>query len=102
MRRESADVNVESFDADEEDGVRAPIPQRQDRMISPGYEGYALTRANPRLEMRMTSLLMTFVLTSCSESWSCITGLCYCLNFIYLPNGSILSNFQSSENSFCV
>jgi len=44
---ESADVNVESFDADEEDGVRAPIPQRQDRMISPGYEGYALTRANP-------------------------------------------------------
>ena len=71
-RGESDDVNVESFDADEEDGVRAPIPQRQDRMISPGYEGYALTRANPRLEMRMTSLLMTFVLTSCSESWSCI------------------------------
>jgi len=46
-RGESADVDVESFGADEEDGVRAPIPQRQDRMISPGYEGYALTRANP-------------------------------------------------------
>merc|ERR1712029_678720 len=41
---DDVDVNVEDVD---EDGVRAPIPQREDRMVGPGYEGYALTRQNP-------------------------------------------------------
>jgi len=32
---------------DDEEPVRAPIPQKQDRMVEPGYEGYYLNRPNP-------------------------------------------------------
>ena len=30
------------------DEVRAPIPQKQEVLIQPGYEGYALSRSNAR------------------------------------------------------
>lgn len=33
-----------SLDEPDEDGVRAPIPQKQEVLIQPGFEGYALNR----------------------------------------------------------
>ena len=32
---------------DDDDDVRAPIPQRQETMIEAGYEGYQIRSANP-------------------------------------------------------
>jgi len=34
---------------EDEDGVRAPIPQKQEVLIQPGFEGYALNRSSNRM-----------------------------------------------------
>ena len=34
---------------EDEDGVRAPIPQKQEVLIQPGFEGYALNRNSSRM-----------------------------------------------------
>ena len=34
---------------EDEDGVRAPIPQKQEVLIQPGFEGYALNRGSNRI-----------------------------------------------------
>merc|ERR1719468_318033 len=36
--------SLEASEEVDEDGVRAPIPQKQEVLIQPGYEGYALNR----------------------------------------------------------
>ena len=42
-----------SVGGDDEDGVRAPIPQKQEVMVGPGYEGYMMNnRVNKTLQQR--------------------------------------------------
>jgi len=50
FRPPAASVAPEVEEPDEdEDGVRAPIPQKQEVLIQPGFEGYALNRNSSRM-----------------------------------------------------
>jgi len=58
LRPPPASVEPEVEPEEDEDGVRAPIPQKQEVLIQPGFEGYALNRNASR--MRATRVRSVF------------------------------------------
>jgi len=45
---------------DDEDDVRAPIPQREEVLIQPGYEGYSINRTNKFRQSRVRTVFDGF------------------------------------------